>query len=73
MGILHDSQLSPCRASLLALVGVLGLLVSCSKDATKKAIIKPDADGTEMLEAIDPNPEPEALEEVVVDPQEPRR
>ena len=55
---------------LLAVVW-LSLLVGCSKDAKKKVILDPDSVAAEQLEAVDPNPEPEALEEVVPVADEP--
>jgi len=68
MGFLHlDFSGSRC-ARLLVLATALGLMVSCSKDAKKKTVLNADPDGLEQLEAVDPNPEPEALEEIVSNP-----
>ncbi|MGI9244285.1 MAG: polysaccharide deacetylase family protein, partial [Verrucomicrobiales bacterium] len=66
MGICQLLQSSSSCRRLLALVTIAGLLVSCSEDAKKKTVLTTDGAGEELLEAVDPNPEPEALEEVIV-------
>ena len=67
MGVWHQF-----RAWLLPiwLIGALGLLVSCSKDTTKRKVLTGE-ESDENLEQVDLNPEPAAMEEVVEPKAEP--
>ena len=69
----HHSTITPASRALTLLFLILAAMIAvgCSKTATKKKVVKKDAEQAEELAAVDPNPEPAALEEVIETPAEP--